>query len=262
MSEGDSELFEFDVNGFVVLPAAIPRISIDSMLEFWDGNLKDDSVNDVDFSWSPEWRGLIDNEATFRVLDRLFSSRFRLDHMFCADERFVSSGGKMHHQANMFEDGIFYNVINGRIFNGLTGVLFSLTEMARDVTHFCCIPGSHRANFNVPRDLRDPGTSPLAKHIYLGSGDALIFSEALVHGTCVVEGMKRRRAVFARYTNAYSYYRRPPEHVRISALPATPNHSLGLPIAVDHSILTERQRRLVSEPAYARGKMPITPIEC
>ncbi|WP_244139232.1 phytanoyl-CoA dioxygenase family protein [Burkholderia sp. BCC1630] len=257
MKSIEKMMYEFDVNGYIVVKNALSPELIAEINDFWQLNLLDHYLHDVNLNWSQNWRSLIDIEPVYAILARLFSSRFRLDHIFCADENFVSAGGKMHHQADMFEDGVFYFVKGGKIFNGLTGVLYALSDMDSDVSHFCCIPASHRANFLVPDEYRNPDSNPLIEHVFMTKGDALIFSEALVHGTYHVESSEPRRAIFARYTNSYSYYRRPAEHAELSLLPSTPNHSRSLVQCIDRDKLTERQRRLVMEPAYARGKSPL-----
>jgi len=257
MTEIDKLIYEFDINGYAIIRNSLSADVISDILDFWNANLRNHYLHDIDFNWSHSWRSLIDVGPVFSFLDRLFLSHFRLDHIFCADENFVSSGGKMHHQADMFEEGVFYFVKGNKIFNGLTGVLYALSDMGPDVSHFCCIPASHRANFEVPSEYRNPNDNPLVKHLYLKQGDALIFSEALVHGTYHVAASERRRAIFARYTNSYSYYRKPTEHENLTALPSTPNHAkIRLPY-IDPAKLTERQKRLVIEPAYARGKTPL-----
>ncbi|AJX32217.1 phytanoyl-CoA dioxygenase family protein [Burkholderia oklahomensis] len=257
MDDIQKSIYEFDVNGYVVVKNALDSRLITEINDFWQENLLGHYLHDVNLNWSRNWRAMVDIEPVYLILDRLFSSRFRLDHIFCADENFVSAGGRMHHQSDMFEEGVFYFVKNNKIFNGLTGVLYALSDMDSNVSHFCCIPASHRANFVVPDEYRNPNFNPLIKHIFLEKGDALVFSEALVHGTFHVESGESRRAIFARYTNSYSYYRRPAEHVDLASLPPTPNHSRASVQCIDRDKLTERQRRLVTEPAYARGKLPL-----
>ncbi len=209
------------------------------------------------------WTGVTSGDS-WLIQSRSFAScqlysggRFRMDHMFCASERFVSSAGRLHHHADMFDEGIYYWVRNGRVHAGLIGVQYALTDTGVSQNHFCCIPGSHRANFPVPDACRQLEGNELLRHVPLHAGDALVFSEALVHGTYAVAGSSRRRAVFARYMNNHSYFRRPPEHTALTILPATPNHSEAPSSPFDASLLTERQRRLVAEPAYARGHEPL-----
>jgi len=86
--------------------------------------------------------------------------------------------------------------------------------------------------------------------------DVLISSEALVHGTCVVPASGMRRAVFARYMNNHSYFRKPSGQRPIHALPATPNHAARGAHGFHVDRLTSRHRQLVVEPAYARGHLP------
>ena len=249
--------FEFDLNGYVILRGVLDPEHICRLQQYWSEHLEKDPLHDVNLDWGDEWRQLVDPEPVFRFLTAVFRGRFRMDHMFCASERFVSSAGNLHHHADMFDEGIYYWVRNGRVHAGLIGVQYALTDNGLSQNHFCCIPGSHRANFPVPDACRRLEDNELLRHVPLDAGDALVFSEALVHGTYAVAGSCQRRAVFARYMNNHSYFRRPPEHTALTILPATPNHSEAPSSPFDASLLTERQRRLVAEPAYARGHEPL-----
>jgi transposase-like protein len=180
--------------------------------EFWEENLDNHFLNDVDFSWSPEWQDLIDAEAVFPLLDKLFNSKFQLDHMFGIDEHFMDNDGQLHDPANALEEGIFYHVQNKKVLNGLTSVLYALGDIDENVSHWCCIPGSHRANFALPAQYFDAQQNPLLRHFHLQKGDALVFSEALVHGSYSVASSRQRRAVLARYVSMYSYPYTLPEH--------------------------------------------------
>ncbi|WP_082016816.1 phytanoyl-CoA dioxygenase family protein [Cupriavidus sp. IDO] len=251
------KVYEFDLNGYLIIPAAIARPHLLSLQEYWSKHLTTHFLHDINFDWGEEWRALIDLDPIYRFLEIIYRSRFRLDHMFCADERFVSSGGNLHHEADMFDEGIYYWVRNHRIHSGLVAVQYAISDVSNTENHFCCIPGSHRANFPVPDRYRIVVNNPLLQHVYLQAGDALVFSEVLVHGTCKVADSGQRRSVFSRYTNNHSYFRKPPSHQNITALPATPNHSaLGIQ-SFSADPLTPRQRQLATVPAYARNHPPI-----
>ena len=250
-------VYEFDLNGYIIIPAAITSSHLQRLQTYWSEHLTDHLLHDVNFDWGDEWRALIDLEAVYRFLDIVYRSKFRLDHMFCVDERFVSSGGNLHHEADLFDDGIYYWVKNRRIHSGLVAVQYAISDLSETENHFCCIPGSHRANFPVLDRYRYIVDNPLLRHIFLRAGDALIFSEALVHGTCQVEHSGQRRSVFARYMNNHSYFRKPASHHEIKALPATPNHLASAVQVFSIHNLSPRQRQLVIEPAYARGHLPI-----
>ncbi|WP_087690870.1 phytanoyl-CoA dioxygenase family protein [Pandoraea sp. PE-S2R-1] len=250
-------IYEFDLNGYVVIPRAIAAPHLQRLQTFWTEHLTSRLLHDVDFDWGEEWRALIDLDAVYSFLASVYRSKFRLDHMFCADERFVSSGGNLHHEADMFDEGIYYWVRNQRIHSGLMAVQYAVSDVTATENHFCCIPGSHRANFPVPDRFRDASNNTLLRHVFLNAGDALVFSEALVHGTYQVTNSRTRRSVFARYMNNHSYFRKPLAHHAIVSLPPTPNHAeCDAPIFTSNA-MTPRQRQLATEPAYARGHGPV-----
>lgn len=251
------QIYEFDLNGYVVIPSAIDHQHLRQLQTFWKQHLTSHPVHDVNFNWGKEWRTLIDLNTVYPFLASVYRSKFRLDHMFCADERFVSSGGNLHHEADMFDEGIYYWVRNHRIHSGLIAVQYAISDVTSTENHFCCIPSSHRANFPVPSRFRDTANNSLLRHVFLSAGDALVFSEALVHGTWQVENSRTRRSVFARYMNNHSYFRRPHAHTEIVSLPPTPNHSSVNATTFAVEALTPRQRQLVAEPAYARGHGPV-----
>ncbi|ANI21805.1 hypothetical protein AB870_11250 [Pandoraea faecigallinarum] len=100
-------VYQFDINGYVIIPNALSHSHVQRLQGFWSSNLTAHRLHDVNFDWGEDWRGLIDTESVYSFLDIVYRSKFRLDHMFCADERFVSSGGQLHHQADMFDEGIY-----------------------------------------------------------------------------------------------------------------------------------------------------------
>lgn len=247
-------IYEFDIRGYVIIEDSITDDALDRLNRFWSTKLSTSHLHDVDFSWGKDWSGLIDNDRVFKFLSSIYNMFFRLDHIFCFDERFTSSSGRLHHGSDMFESGIYYDARNGKIHNGLTAVQYAISDTGERSSHFCCVPGSHRANFSTPEVYRSARDCPFLDHVYLKAGSALIFSEALVHGTFAVDSSTVRRGVLARYTNSYAYFRRPPDHTCNEYLPETPNHSTKGPIRVDKNQLTDRQNRIVTEPAYSRGK--------
>ena len=92
-------------------------------------------------------------------------------------------GGGTPEQEHMRE--VFYHRFEfGRMYNGLMSVSFTLTDQGPEDGGFVCIPGSHKANYLCPREVRrlevDLGC---VKHLPLKAGDAVIFTEALTHGT-------------------------------------------------------------------------------
>lgn len=110
------------------------------------------------------------------------------------------------------------------------------------------------------RRLRAYWSERLTEHplhdINFDWGEAWLFSEALVPGTCKVENSGQRRSGFARYLNNHSYFRRPPAPREITALPATPNHLACGAQTFSKAMLALRQQQWVTEPACAREHAP------
>src|SRR5258708_30848323 len=67
---------------------------------------------------------------------------------------------------------------------GMVVLQFQLADVPAGAGGFCCIPGSHKANYPCPKELlrmeadREALTQPVCK-----AGDLLIFKEATTHGT-------------------------------------------------------------------------------
>ena len=72
----------------------------------------------------------------------------------------------------------------GRMWNNLIAVCYQLADINPGDGGFVCVPGSHKANFECPIGVRrmekDMGWF---KHIPMKTGSAVIFTEALTHGT-------------------------------------------------------------------------------
>ena len=92
---------------------------------------------------------------------------------------------------------------NGQLWNSIMSVQFALADVAPGDGGFCCIPGSHKSNFECPAALRDcavdmPG---LVQPVFT-AGAMLLFTEALTHGTLPWAAPHERRALFYRYVTA------------------------------------------------------------
>ncbi|MEE2727280.1 MAG: hypothetical protein VX792_09390, partial [Candidatus Latescibacterota bacterium] len=59
----------------------------------------------------------------------------------------------MGHQVNL-KQGFFHRVEQGRIRNGKMAIAYLLSEVNPGDGGVCCIPGSHKANFFCPWEMR------------------------------------------------------------------------------------------------------------
>jgi ectoine hydroxylase-related dioxygenase (phytanoyl-CoA dioxygenase family) len=113
-------------------------------------------------------------------------------------------------------------------------VSWALTDVPPGAGGFGCIPGSHKANLACPAPIRDGAErSDCVVQVPLEAGDAVIFTEALTHGTLGWHTPFSRRVLFYRYTPGYMRFE----------VHDQPDHVLAL--------MTPRQRRLL-EPPFAR----------
>ena len=116
-----------------------------------------------------------------------------------------------------------YLYLDGEMLNGLSVVTFFLSDAEKGDGGFACLPASHKTNFpqHLPGDVRrferipDYMVQPEVK-----AGDALIFTEALIHGTMPWTANHERRAFLYKYSPgnlAYSQnYYNPDEYFQPS----------------------------------------------
>jgi ectoine hydroxylase-related dioxygenase (phytanoyl-CoA dioxygenase family) len=80
-------------------------------------------------------------------------------------------------------------------------VAYELTDTHGSTGSFCCIPGTHKSCFRMPDALRDlsQGLHPRVRRVRARAGAAIIFNEALTHGTAPHAGDQERRTLFFKY---------------------------------------------------------------
>ena len=179
--------------------------------------------NDDDTAWSAssllDWGGpfidLIDIPTIAPYLETLLGVNYRLDHDYM-----LISNAEFNHQLYLHGGGqgaggptdlvgptdggqCYYRFNNGRFFNGLVAVDFELNTVTPGDGGFACVPGSHKANFELPKDWKVSETQAdipdCVDRVAASAGDAIIFTEACAHGTVPWEGEKERRTLFYKY---------------------------------------------------------------
>jgi hypothetical protein len=185
-------------------------------------------------SWDPACRALMDHPKIVPYLIELIGPKFRLDHDYCI---FMSEGARdqdLHGGETIHNPDHWYAYRDGTIRCGLTVVEFCLTPADSGDGGFCCIPGSHKSNFaaSVPRDVRSYERVPhYVVQPRVMAGDAIIFTEALIHGTLPWT------ADHERVTLLYKY---------------SPGHSAWMKEYYDparYPDLTEQQKRILAPPS-------------
>ena len=93
---------------------------------------------------------------------------------------------------------IGYQVVNGIMYSGYINVSITLVDVPGD-HGICCIPGSHKCNFNTPTIKTETPYDDYIQSFELFAGDAIVFSPNLLHTTRQWKMNYARYTVFNRY---------------------------------------------------------------
>ena len=97
-----------------------------------------------------------------------------------------------------------YTFKYGQMFCGLTAVEFQLADEGPGDGGLAVIPGSHKANYPLPEKLSlYEEHREYVKEVHSQVGDAIIFTEALTHGTLVWQGEHQRRTLIYKYSPSF-----------------------------------------------------------
>ena len=231
----DEEKFIVDLEGYLVIKDVLMPDEVAEMNKIIDRG--DHSGHPT--LWGAPFKKLIDHPKILSYLIELIGPKFRLDHDYaifmCAGE----SRGRLHGG----EDGGYpggpegdhwYKYRDGVIRNGLCVITYCLSDVAEGDGGFACIPGSHKSNFLscLPPDVRSFEShahyvaQPTAK-----AGDAIFFTEALIHGTMPWRAAHERRSLLYKYSPGHS---------------AWSGHFYDLS---EFGELTDQQKRILSPPS-------------
>ncbi|MFN8488974.1 MAG: phytanoyl-CoA dioxygenase family protein [Caldilineaceae bacterium] len=233
------EKFMFDVEGYIVIKNVLTTAEVAAINALADQvftekkELADRRKGAVSL-WGPATQALIDHPKIVPYLLELLGPKFRIDHDYCI---FMTKGGRaggLHGGEGEREPDHWYKYRDGRMRNGLTVCTFFLSHADVGDGGFACIPGSHKSNFvdALPDDVRMFERRPhYVVQPPVEAGDALIFTEALIHGTMPWNADHERRALLYKYS---------PGHSAWAQTYYNPD---------DYPNLTEQQRRIMAPPS-------------
>ena len=196
--------------------------------------------------WCQPFRDLLSHPRALRYMLELIGDGFRYGN---ANGISMTAGaeGFLFHGGGSPRSSYFYNFQDGRMWNGLMAVCYQLSDVNPGEGGYACIPGSHRANYPCPEDVRRLEAHPeWFKHLPLKAGSALVFTEALTHGTLPWKGPHERRTLLYRYGTGHMVYGSGPGV-----------HPEGYESFKDE--LTPLQRALM-EPPYASRRPSLVPL--
>ncbi len=234
----DAEKFQFDLEGYLVIENVLNKgeleklnALVDQHADGWDNDPSND-FNTIS-QWGEATKNLIDHPRIVPYLVEMIGPTFRIDHDYAIIMNEGDERGGLHGGPGLGGTH-WYSYRDGVMRNGLTVVTFFLTDANQGDGGFACIPGSHKSNFMayIPAEVRRferPAhyvRQPPAK-----TGDALIFTEALVHGTMSWRARHQRRTLLYKYS---------------------PGHSTWMKSFYDLELygeLTEQQKRVMAPPS-------------
>lgn len=237
----EREQYLFDLQGYLVVPGLLSEAEVDRLNEAidanWDkrigGGLPAYTSDAVEgdriaqamfngmFTWDQPWcqpfRDLIAHPGLVPRLNSLLGRGWRMDmepHVFHSVKG--TRGQLLHGGYPHFQSGHYYHCANGLIRNGMVVVEFLLTDQNSGEGGFAVIPGSHKSNFVRPQSISmmEEDThvvvNPSAK-----AGDAIIFTEAVGHGTMPWTAAHERRVLLYRYTPKFVGFGQSFTHYRV-----------------------------------------------
>lgn len=202
------QLYEFDIKGYIV---------VENVLAPWEIELFREILEDVKgakgtgkfsfFDKHPCFAELMVRKPILQIISTLCGEYFRFDHALgLRMTKGLNQRQGLHGGNGSGQGTSLYMTHNGKVFNGLVKVLYSLVDVVAGDGGFVCIPGSHKSGI----DFRPENTSsPLVVNPAMKGGDVLIFTEALVHGSKAWNGNIERFALLYSYCPGYMAWKNP-----------------------------------------------------
>ncbi len=244
------ERFIFDLEGYILIKNALSPEEVGTLNTIADREFGQpyDETNFKRTSrvsgWDSACVNLFDHPSVVPYLLELLGPKFRADHDYCIFMKNGARQGGLHggdgHATGRAADH-WYRYRDCVMRNGLTVCTFFLTHADVGDGGFGCIPGSHKSNFpkNLPADVRNNERSAhYVRQPAVQAGDALIFTEALIHGTLPWKADHERRALLYKFSPGHSAW------------------SDNFYTADEFGDLTEQQKRVLTPPSI--GQRPDT----
>jgi hypothetical protein len=198
----ERERYLFDTRGFLVLrgllsPAEIARFNA-HIDQLGPEQISDPDERDQAMSWlfdlHEDFATLMDHEGVLPYLREFVDDKLRIDGAY-ALVKLPGERVPLHARPQSPRGGTgWYHVHKGQITSGLTGVEWALTDMPEGSGGFRVVPGSHKANFELPFEELDN----CAEFVPMCAGDVILFTEALTHGSWW-RGTGPRRVLIYKY---------------------------------------------------------------
>jgi ectoine hydroxylase-related dioxygenase (phytanoyl-CoA dioxygenase family) len=229
----EREKFLFDVQGFLVVKDFLTEEETDRLNAAFDANwdkrgldgnshVGDSQTLKGEFRrgiftgmlrWEKPWcepfRELLAHPKAIPYLNEIHGRGWRMDHSPFMLQSTAGAEGLTLHGPGMvrFDGSQYYIYTNGQIRCGMIVFQYQLADVNEGDGGFCCIPGSHKANFPMPKEIREwEAERQIVYNVPCKKGDLLIFNEATLHGTLPWKASHERRSLLYRYSPKYLHF--------------------------------------------------------
>ena len=209
----DVEKFRFDLEGYLVIPGVLSASDCARLSklsdEAWPRQPQDGSFRRTAAvsQWGDDFRNLMDHPVVLSYLVELIGPRVRLDHDYAIYMQNGASSQPIHGGPMRYESDHWYHYNDGVMRNGLMVATWALSDAKPGDGGFVCVPGSHKTNFInlLPKAAQSQQAMPeYVRQPAVKTGDVILFTEALMHGTRAWQGDHERRVLLFKYSPPHS----------------------------------------------------------
>lgn len=239
------DAYLFDLNGFLVLRDVLDAEEVAVLNRAFDEHappLGEAPMRGLFrlLEADESFRRLLDHPRVLPYLLNWVHPAVRADLVYGAEYHNGARADPLHLGGTPYNPMCSYTFQDGKPRCNLVVVAWALTDVPESAVPpgrggFACIPGSHKANVDVAPDVRRFERNPenIVRSVPVKAGDALLFTEALTHGTLPWTWPFQRRVLFYRYAPGFMVFE---------------DHPVASEVVEQ---MTPQQRQLV-EPAYGR----------
>jgi ectoine hydroxylase-related dioxygenase (phytanoyl-CoA dioxygenase family) len=254
MEASDLELqqYLFDLQGYLVIENVLDEAELATLNRLIDAQQISSPRESIRFgsaaglhgpdygflNWGEPFCRLLDHETIMPVLRFRLGDCFRLDRLYGIRMHHGQTMGSLHAdygastRHSSTKPGERFHFATNAIYEGFTVAAWNLADAGPAYGGFWCVPGSHKSQFKLPRQIFEaPEKASCVVIPEVPAGSVILFTEALMHGTAPWTAQHERRTLLYKYCVSQMAWSRarvlPPPDVR----------------------LTPRQQALLGEPA-------------
>jgi hypothetical protein len=227
----EHEKYFFDINGYIIVRGILSEMQVASLNEAIDNNQDRVRLRAGDqllarqsqrligthgrgdiggiLSWPQPWcqpfRDLLSHPPALRYMLELIGNGCRYANANGISMTTGAEGCVLHGGDVMRANTHLFRYRNGSFWNSLMGVCYQLSDIGVGDGGFVCIPATHKSNLDPPEDVITMEHDLGCYHQpVMQAGDALIFTEALTHGSLPWTATHERRTLLYRYSHGGS----------------------------------------------------------